>query len=403
MKSVAGLTLAALVLGLAIGALVDAVVPGMQAGALAVADPLGGLWLDALKMTTVPLVFALLVSGIAAAAGAARAGGLAARTVVWFTGLLVLGALLGLGVTAALLAIWPVPGGLADAIPATGALPVPPGVAEWLRALVPANPVKAAADGNMLQVVVFAMALGFALLVLDADKRARLTGLMDALADAMLVIVGWVIRLAPLGVAALAFGVGARAGAEAAGTLLHYCVVVSLASAVLVPVMMALAWAVAGVRPRAFLAATMPALTLGFGTQSSLATLPLMVDASRTLGVAEANARTILPMAVAMFRMTSPAANLSVALYCGAIFGVHVGVLALVAGVVVAVAISLSAISLPSQITFFVTLVPICTALGVPLAALPLLIAVETIPDLFRTIGNVAADVAVAVLAGRDG
>lgn len=394
-------TLGGLLLGLTAGVMLAAWSPARAPGLLAVADPVGEMWLDALKMTVVPLVLALLVSGVAGAAGTARAGGLAGRALGVFAAMLALAAALPALLVPPLLALSPPPAGLLRAIPAGVAIPPARPLGEWFTTLIPDNALKALAEGQMLQVVVFGLVLGFAVLTVDAARRATLLRGFDALADALLVVVGWVVLLAPIGVAALAFGLGARTGVAAVGALLHYVGVVSLLCLLALLAAWLLAWVWGGIAPLRFARAVAPALAVGLGTQSSLACLPLMVQAADDLGLPRAASRLTLPMAVATLRMTSPAANLAVVLYCAALFGVDVQPLALAAAVGVALLMSLTVVSLPSQITFYAALVPIGSALGVPPAAYALLIAVETIPDLFRTIGNVVADVAATAIVAR--
>jgi Na+/H+-dicarboxylate symporter len=110
----------------------------------------------------------------------------------------------------------------------------------------------------------------------------------------------------------------------------------------------------------------------------------------------------VLPLAVAIFRMTSPVANLAVAFFVAAIYGIEPGVMQIVAAVLVAAAVSVGTVGLPGQASFFTSIAPICIALGVPLDILPILLAVEVIPDIFRTVGNVTADMAATVIAARD-
>jgi Na+/H+-dicarboxylate symporter len=121
-----------------------------------------------------------------------------------------------------------------------------------------------------------------------------------------------------------------------------------------------------------------------------------MIEASDgPLGVRPTSRSIVLPLAISLFRVTSPPANLGVAIYVAAMNGVALGPTQLMLGVVVAAIVSLAAVGLPSQITFFTTTGPICLAMGVPVEALPLLLAVETVPDIFRTVGNVTADLGV--------
>jgi len=153
----------------------------------------------------------------------------------------------------------------------------------------------------------------------------------------------------------------------------------------------------------AFARAAAPAQAVAFSTQSSIAALPAMIAGTRALGASEPVVGVVLPLAVSLFRITSPAANLGVAIYCAHVYGTPLGVALLAAGVGVAAVISLASVGLPGQITFFTTTGPICLIMGVPLELLPILLAVETIPDIFRTVGNVTADMAVASLVGGAG
>ena len=108
-----------------------------------------------------------------------------------------------------------------------------------------------------------------------------------------------------------------------------------------------------------------------------------------------------LPLAVSLFRFTSPRGNLAVAIYLASLYDIDLSFWQLAAGVVVAAIVSVAAVGIASAVTFFALLAPICLAMGVPIEMLALLIAVETIPDIFRTIGNVTADVAATTVVAR--
>ena len=370
---------------------------------IAVADPIGGLWLDALRMTIVPLVFSLLVVGVSAAAGTAAAGGTAARALGLFGVLLLTSALFSALAVSGVLAAWPAPqaavAGLREAAGhSSQKVPDFPTMGAWLRAFIPTNPIEAAAETNMAPLVVFALLFGLALTRIRAELRRGLTDVFQALMDTMLVLVQWVLLVAPIGGFALALIVGAKAGFGAAGALGHYILILSgVCIAVgLLSYLLALA---AGVPLAAFARAAAPAQAVAFSTQSSIASLPAMIAGTRQLGASEASIGVVLPLAVSLFRITSPAANLGVAIYCAHVFGVPLNVALLAAGIGVAAVISLASVGLPGQITFFTTTGPICLIMGVSLELLPILLAVETIPDIFRTVGNVTADIAVTCLA----
>lgn len=375
----------------------------------AIAGPIGGLWLDALKMTIIPLVVALLITGIARTADSARGGGLALKSVALFVGLLWLSTAIAAILIPSLLVLWPMPQEAAQALRAALGQPhvevgAPPGFADFLGSIVPTNPIAAAAADAMLPLILFTTLFAIAITRLPATQREPLTAFFAAIADAMLVMVGWVLWLAPLGVFALALVVGIQAGTSAIGALLHYIVIVSCAGLA--------AWALAypmaafggGLRLGAFVRAVAPAQAVALSTQSSLASLPPMLRSCATLGVPASVASVSLPIAVAIFRVTSPAMNLAVAIYVAHWFGMSLDPATIATGAVVAAVTTMGSVSLPGQISFLTSITPIAVAMGVPLEPLALLVAVEMIPDLVRTVGNVTMDVAAtSAIARRSG
>ncbi len=394
-----------LLLGLALGIAFAQAQVGWLESSIAFADPFGTLWLNALRMTIVPLVFSLLVTGIASGASAARAGGLAARALALFAIVLFAVGLFGELASEGFLAAWPIPAEAAAALQAAirGGTEIPHGVplAQWLSGLVPSNPIKAAADGEMLPLVLFAIVFGFAVIRIPAERGRALVQLFQGVVDAMLVVVHWVILVGPIGVFALAYVVGARAGVGAAHALGHYLAMLVAVQVLLIVLIYPAVRLWARMPMMVFARAVAPPQAVATSTRSSLASLPAMLEAAKALQVPPRVSAMILPLAVSVFRITSPVANLAVALYCASLFGVHPTLAQYIAGAALAVAISLAAVGLPGEVTFFASIVPICSAMGIPVGALPLLVAVETIPDIFRTIGNVTADVGVTAALAR--
>ena len=401
--------LIALALGLAAGMIVARVAPQLVEPSAAFADPIGGLWLDALRMTIVPLIVALLITGIAASAEAARASRLTFRAVITMMAILWASAIVGALMTPALLALWPLPGESAAALQSalTGTREAPgevPTIAQFVRSLVPSNPISAAANDRILPLMVFTAVFAFAVIRLPEAPRAQLIGFFRALGDAMLVIINWVLWLAPIGVLALAYVVGARAGSAALGALAHYVVMVSLVGCVV----WFAAWPLAVLGGRLgfldFTRAAGPPHAVAISTQSSLASLPAMLKGTERLGVPVATSGVVLPLAVAIFRATGPAMNLAVAIYVAHVLGMELTPMLLVAGIAAAATTTLGAVSLPGSLTFVTSIAPICLAMGVPIDLLILLVAVETLPDIVRTTGNVSMDMAVtATVAKRSG
>lgn len=397
----AALTFAGLVLGLALGALFQ----GTQLldRAMPYVTPLGNLWLRGLQMTIVPLVASLLFIGVVRALAAARAAGLAGRALALIVAILTASAAMGALVTPLLLDLFPLPQAALAALQSKeGAAPAAmPGFAEFLDSLLPENIVEAASNGAMLPLVLFMALFALASTRLPGGGGKTLEDLFVALAGAMLVIVGWVLKLAPLGVFALALGLAASSGAAAFHALAHYIALVGLVGVVVLLAAYVLAIGVARIGPLRFARAILPAQAVAISTQSSLASLPAMLAACRTLGLRETTAEMVLPLAVAIFRATGPAMNVAVAIYVAKLSGIELGPGAIAAGAAVAAMITYSSVSLPNTMTFVATIGPVVLAMGLPLEPLAILVAVEMLPDAMRTLGNVTMDVALAAMVDR--
>ncbi|MGD9979832.1 MAG: dicarboxylate/amino acid:cation symporter [Hyphomonadaceae bacterium] len=407
MKAISILVLIALAAGLAVGALIRSSAPALT-GAAEVATAFGGLWLNTLRMTVVPLVVSLLITGIASVADTAKTGGLVLRAVLLFTALLFFAATYSVIVTNGWLELWPLDRAAADAfIAGVGDQAVtigePPTFASWLQGLAPYNPVKAAAEDGMLALVVFSIFFGFAVTRLQPSMRDQIVGFFRAVSEAMIVIVHWVLLAGPFGVFALALGVGLQAGLSAAGTLAQYVIIVTgvTVGSTVMAWLLAVTW---GRQPIArFTSAATPVWAIAASTQSSLASLPAMLEAAlRGLRIPPHVADVVLPLAVAVFRFTSPVANLAVCFFVAHLYDLEPTIIQIVSAVVVAYAVSIAAVGLPGQISFIASIAPICLALGVPTEVLGILIAVEVIPDIWRTLGNVTGDLAATSILARN-
>ena len=402
------LVLVALVAGLIAGTFAQAAGDGLREPALQASGLVGGLWLNALKMTVIPLVVALLVTGIAAGAEAARAGRIAGRSVLWIVILCTCSAIFGAVAVKLITGAFPLPAaqaqamqtGLAGLDQSVASGPIPSAL-EFFKGVVPGNVISAAANGDVLPLVVFALFFALAVSRLEAKRRRTLVDLFEAVAQALLIIIGWVLWIAPLGVFALAFSVGASAGGAAFAGLGHYILVISSIGVLVTlwayPIVMV--WGRIGLG--AFSKAMIAPQSVAISTRSSLASLPAMLGAARTLGVREQVADVTLPLAVALFRATGPAMNTAVAFYVAHWLGYEPTMTQMIAATAVGAVMSYGAVSLPGEVSFISSIAPIAMALGVPIAPLALLVAVEMVPDIFRTLGNVTLDVAVTTVVDR--
>jgi Na+/H+-dicarboxylate symporter len=399
--------LLALIVGLTLGVFANELAPSVRSSALGVAGFIGTLWLNALKMTVIPLVVALLITGIAKSREAALGGRIAGRSVLWIVILCTASAVFGAVMILVLTGVFPLARSTASSLQtalsgldqkASGALP---GIADFFKGVIPDNVFASATNGDILPLVVFSLFFALALGRVAEPRRRAIVELFDAIGDALIVVIEWVLWIAPLGVLALAFSVGAAAGGSAFAGLGHYVVLISL-----IGVLVTLAaYPIAAIAGRTHLGEFTRSLiapqAVAISTRSSLASLPAMLTAAGSTGIRDEVADVTLPISVALFRATGPAMNVAVAFYVAHWLGLQPTLGQMIAATAVGAVMSYGAVSLPGEVSYISSIAPINMALGVPIAPLALLVAVEMIPDIFRTVGNVTMDVAVTAAVNR--
>ena len=402
MRSQSLRVLLALSIGLALGMAVATMGDITFARLVPVADVIGTLWTNAIRMTVIPLVAALTVASVASAGATTDLRRAMTRAIVVFLVLLVSGGVLALVIGELAFADFTLPADVAARVRETaapvGSTPKLPTLGQRLIEMVPSNPVKAAADGALLPLVVFSLALGFALKRIAGDRRDAVINLCRGISDALLVVVGWVVAAAPIGVFALAFALGARLGISSVGALARYIATLSVVlitfTLALYPVVVLLG----RVPFRRFLAAAAPAQALAAGSRSSLSALPMMIGAAREkLGLDATASGFVLPFAVSIFRVNVPMAWVVGVIFLGKLYGVEIGVLTLLTVIVTSTLLSFSVPGIPSGSLFI--LAPVLVDLGLPAEAVGILIAVDVVPDIFKTTANVTAHLTAAVLA----
>lgn len=408
LRSLPAAVVASLIFGLAIGTAMRAMTAAGWVGpAVDVFDVIGTMWVNAIRMTVIPLIVPLLIGSIAGAGSGRVAGRLGMTTIAAFLCLVA-----ALAVTAALAAplvfsglhVDPaVTSGLRASV-ATTVLPTgDASLGGWFKALIPTNPIKAAADGTMLSIIVFAAAFGFATLAAPEDLRLRVVGLTHMLSAIMLILVQGVLRLAPVGIFALTLVVGARAGGTAFAAMGYLIGVQFIGATVVVVALFALTVFWGRLSPGGVLKGATPAILVGAGTSSSLSALPAMIEGARDAwNLPEKVYGFVLPLAVSTFKPTAGYAWVFNVFFVATLYGIPFGPaqLALAAGYSVLFNATIPGIPGGGMIVIS----PMLLALGLPLEGLAIVMAVNPITDRFSTIGNVAADMAMtAILAARAG
>jgi Na+/H+-dicarboxylate symporter len=368
-------------------------------------EPLGTLWVNAIRMTVLPLIVALLVVGIASTSDTGRLGRLGVRAVITFYAILsVVAALIALVAPAAFagLRLDPVRVAALRASVAGSIANEPriPSFHDWLVGLVPTNAFRAAADGAMLPLIVFTVAFAFAMTRVEPSGRQQVVGFFRAVKDAMLVLAGWVFLLAPVGVFALAFALGIQLGTGAVGALGYYILVQVGLHAAVIAGLYAFAVMRGGVGLRQFAAAAAPAQIVGLSTRSSLAAVPAMIEGTtRTLGLPAELTGFVLPLSVSVFKLTSPINWTVGAVFVSRLYGIELGAAQIATVAVLAVALSPTSPGIPSG--GLLSQAPVYATIGLPVEGIGILIAVDLVPDLFKTLVNVTGDMAATTVIGR--
>ncbi|MBV6521643.1 MAG: Proton/glutamate-aspartate symporter [Gemmatimonadaceae bacterium] len=402
--SLAARVFIALVLGLLAGMLVAAFPVPALTRTVAVLDPVGTLWVNAIRMTVVPLVVSLLITGVASSADARVVRDVGIRAFAAFVGLLLLAAVVGLTLVPLLFKWLHVDPATAAAlrsgtVSAADAAARVQGFREWLVGIVPANPVRAAADGAMLPLVVFALAFGLALIRIANDRREVVLSFFAGVASAMLVIVRAIIALAPVGVFALMLPVASRTGTAAASALGYYLAAMVTACLSLIAILYVMARAIARVPVARFARGVFPAQAVAVSTRSSLASLPALIEgADQRLGLPVATTSVVLPLAVSTFKIGSPVVWMVAVVFLARFYGVT---LAPIDYLMVSATALLTSFSVPGvPHGWLLVISPLLVTMNIPAEGIGLLIAVDAIPDIVATTLNVTADmVAVAIVA----
>jgi len=375
--------------------------------AVRIVEPVGTIFLRLLFMLVVPLVLSALALGVAGLGDMRRLGRIGLRTLAYTVAVSTCAVLIGVGLVNAIR-----PGdGIPPALRArlaerahTAPVATPPKAAmgaDFFVNLVPANPVRAMADGDMLAVMTFALFLGVGLVLTQTEPARRLEEGLQGLYDVTMRLLALVIRMAPLGIACLVFSLTARLGFDVMRQLGAYVVVVLLGLAIQqFGVYSATVYWLGGMSPRAFFRGVREAMLTAFSTASSNATLPT------ALRVAEQELH--LPPHVSRFVLTigSTANQNGTALFEGVtvlflaqFYGVELDVGQQLTIVVVCILGGIGTAGVPGGSLPVIAM--ILGMIGVPVEGIGMILGLDRFLDMCRTTLNVTGDLAAAVVVAR--
>ncbi|MBQ5648338.1 MAG: dicarboxylate/amino acid:cation symporter [Alistipes sp.] len=378
---------------------VAGVAMGEQASIFA---PLGALFIQLIKMLVVPLVGISIISG-AASLGSSRSAGkigitsigyILITTVVSIVIAIVAGAIFkpGTGLSAE---------SVSSLIPSGVDAGTPAELSFWdtIIGMIPANPIQAFAEGNILQIIVFGLFLGFGIAALSEEKRTKVTNGLNYLLDALIWCIGKVMWVAPIGV----FGLMA----EAMGTfgfdillkvinLLWVDLVAVFVMGIFVYPLTVMLFSKVGIK--GFFSAMLRPQIVAFSTASSMATLPVTMSACDKMGVSKEVTGFVVPLG-ATINMTGNAIYYTlVAMFFAQIYGIELGMAQYVAITITASLGSIGQAGVPGPTLMVVA---VLVAARIPIEGLPLLYALDRIFDMIRTVLNITGDAACAVVTDR--
>ncbi len=393
-----------LIAGFLLGlALADSSSPA-AATTLAVLAPVGTIFVNLIRMTVVPLVVSMLVASTGSMTSSGKLGRTGVRAALIALALLAVASVGSLLLAEPVLARVSIDRTAALALrgpEATAASSGAVSVAQWFVDLVPQNVVKAASDGTMLPLILFAVLFGLALARVSDAKRSAVLQVVGGIADAMQRLVTWILTLAPIGVFALAVQLAAHLGWSAAGAVVTYVVLVVVLTVLAIALLLYPLGIMAGpLSSSAFLSYCAPAQAIAFASRSSLASLPPMVDSAERARLSPAASRFVLPLALAVFHFGAAVAQTVGVLFVARLFGITLTVPQLASIVVTVVLTSFAVPGIPGG--SIVAMVPVLAAANLPIEGVGILLAVDAIPDMFRTTANVTGALTLAAVLSTD-
>jgi len=367
-------------------------------------EPLGKLWVNSIRMTVIPLLVSLLITSIAGQTNNSSTAKLGFKSLGFFVITITISSFIVFIFAPSLLSIFNLDPQVSkelltktdSSIISTGQLPP---FKDWLTGLVPANPIKAAADNAILPLLVFIVLFASALLRTKDHQREIIVDFFDAIKETMFVLISWIMNLAPIGVFALVFPLSATLGLSAITALGSFIMIACGLIVFITLLLYPLAAFVGKIPLKELIKHIAPVQVIGFSTMSSLASLPATFAATEKLGISNKTSGVVLPFAVTLFKFASPTARITGTYFIANLYGIDLGIMQLM---IIAIAISVLSFYSPGILSGgLLIMAPVYLTLGLPVEGIGLLIAVDLVIDMFITASNVTANITAAAVLSR--
>jgi len=366
----------------------------------------GMLFLAAVQMIVIPLVFASIILGLASSENVEQLRKLGIVVVLFFVATTAIAVSIGLWISELLQ-----PGrGLggqftAEASPVSDQVAplTPPSLQdlpETLVRLLPGNPLGSMVQGEMLQVVIFAVIVGVALVALTPKQSKPLLELLSSVQQVCMMVVRWAMLIAPIAVFGLMARLTSQAGVEALGSMAFYVLTVLIGLSLMFVIYLIIVGVFGHLAPGKFVRASRELMLLAFSTSSSAAVMPLSIKtAEEQLGVRTSVAQFVIPLGATINMNGTALYQGAAAVFLAQVYGVELspGGMALI--VVMAVGASIGSPATPG--VGIVILAMVLSTVGIPPEGVALLMGVDRILDMSRTAINVAGDLVASKLMDR--
>ncbi|NLY37956.1 MAG: dicarboxylate/amino acid:cation symporter [Firmicutes bacterium] len=366
----------------------------------------GNIFLGLIQMIVVPLVVASIIRGMAAIEDLEQLRRLGLRVIAYFITTTILAVMIGIGVTAIIqpgkLIEQPAGTAIEETIPPTAGEAFPEAlnletIPDIAINLLPQNPLAAMVEREMLPVIIFAVLIGLALVTLAPRQAKPLLDLLGSLHEVCMTVVRWAMRLAPLAVFGLLAQITIKVGLEALLGMAAYVGTVLLGLLLMLCVYLLIVCLVSRKNPLAFLKAVREAQLLAFSTSSSAAVLPLSIQtATERLKVRPSFSEFVIPLGATINMDGTAIYQAASTVFLAQVFGTDLGLTALIIIVLTTTAASIGAPATPGMGIVILTMV--LKSVGIPPAGIALILGVERILDMSRTVINVTGDMTAALV-----
>jgi len=370
----------------------------------------GSLFLNALKMIIVPLIMSSIIIGVAGIGSGGNLGALGGRTLAFYATTTLAAILVGL------ILINLIGPGYVDGEPAGELLALdssgaeiakvaegrgPGDVANVFHSMVPPNIVKAAAEGQMLGIIFFALLFGYFMTQLSHERAEPLFKFWDSVFHVMMRMTSWIMKFAPIGVYGLVSAVVAKAGFRAVEPLAVFAVTVIIALAIHVTIILPLFLRFVGkVKAYKMFPAMAPAMLTAFSTSSSSATLPITIECvEENAGVSNKISSFVLPLGATVNMNGTALYECAAAMFLAQAYGLELTFGIQFSIVFIALMTSIGVAGVPSA--SLVAIAIILGAVGLPVEAIGVLLVFDRILDMLRTSVNIFGDACCAVIVAR--